>query len=699
MASGPHFVVSYKRAKKPNRDRPDVTIERSRILLGSRPTADVYVQDRLVLLEAADLVFDGRRLSLEVKGRLSGVFVNGTPVEGNGPVPHGATIQLGHVLIEVAIDEANRACKLVVGEQYLSATVAAIAKKATTPFALTESGPQEQRWGRSPILRTWNWVAAFAGLLLLAAFPFVKDTEFVNRGTLTAAHTAGQEGAPKDCAACHSPFSSNYSPTCAAADCHAGFDAEQSHPYARAAEFGCQHCHPEHRGADADVWPPMETTESGWPRTCEACHAGQDRDAKVKEALAAPDIASKAHDKPGDPVRRWLQVDGFSHADHRVPKQRRASLAGGSQPPQGDVPLPCAKCHERRTSKDVAGAGADADFALVHYEKCLECHAEWRVDVHGRDQDGVHCFQCHVKTGDVQKITRDIRTTEVPVSGSMYELVPRRHDFAKDDCRACHVEEKAAVAVPAAPVKQAFRHDHHLRTVTPERGDELALAGSCVPCHGAVAESSSLAGLGSALGSAKLDGCKDCHTESAPKPVPGTGTRRIVDMFHSVHTVEPGTSGATLRALANRESISGGCLSCHVPAAGDAPMKLREGVADCSACHKGHESLGSGKCSLCHVDRKAPENKDASGATLFRFNDPGVFAHEKAVVKTSAPVRLFGHFTRGHAADASDASGAGCAKCHDAQSVDQAQRVLTVAWPGPTDPLCVTCHVRERYHR
>ncbi|MCE9635012.1 MAG: FHA domain-containing protein [Planctomycetes bacterium] len=703
--AAPHFVVTWKFEKKANRDRPEQTIERSRVTLGSRPTADLHVADRLVPLEALEFVFDGRRLQLEVKHSLAGVFVNGAPVEGAGPVPHGATVQVGHAIVDVSIDEANSACKLAIGEKYLTATVAGLAKKAATPFALEDDSPQEQRWGKSHVLSRWNWIAAFAGLLLLASFPLAKDTEAVNRGPLLAAHALGADaktgpGAakrPTECSDCHSPFASNYAAACA--KCHEAFDSAKHHPYARAAETTCQGCHPEHRGADADVMPPTDLVAGGWQRTCATCHAGDDFEKRATDAAAAPDLASKARDHADAPVQRWLHVDGFSHADHRVAKPRRASLVGGAKRPDGDVPLPCAKCHAKRGSGDVPGAAASSDFALVAYTKCLECHAEWRVDVHGREQGGVHCFQCHAKTDDVSKIAKDIRTTEIPVSGSLYDVMPRKHDFAKDDCRSCHVETKTAVQT-AKPEKKAFRHDHHLRTVDPGKGGGLALAASCIACHHAVAESSSLAGLGSALAAATLDSCKDCHVEGAPKPVAGTGTRTVVDMFHSVHTVEPGTSGGgTLRALSGRETLAQGCVSCHVPAAGDAPMKLREGTADCSACHKGHESLGGGKCALCHVDRASAANRDAKDALVYRFNEAGIFAREKAVVKTTAPVHRFEHFSRGHTKDAADASGAGCAKCHDPKAVDAAQRVVDVAWPGPLDPSCLACHVRERYHR
>ena len=84
--------------------------------------------------------------------------------------------------------------------------------------------------------------------------------------------------------------------------------------------------------------------------TCASCHAGDDREQTANAAAARPDAASKARDRTAEPVQRRLLVDGFSHTDHRVAKPRRASLAGGSKPPEGSVPLACGRCHERRAS-------------------------------------------------------------------------------------------------------------------------------------------------------------------------------------------------------------------------------------------------------------------------------------------------------------------------------------------------------------
>ena len=169
------FVLKFKLDKKPNRGRDDITLSRSRITMGSRPLADIYVPDRLLPQEACDFVFDGSRLTLDVRTSLPGVFVDGAPVTGSGPVSAGAAIQIGETLVEVAIDDAKQICTLTVGERYLPKTIDGIAAKAPTKFSLSSTGPQEHRWGKSNVITQWNWIAVFLGLVTLAAFPFLKD--------------------------------------------------------------------------------------------------------------------------------------------------------------------------------------------------------------------------------------------------------------------------------------------------------------------------------------------------------------------------------------------------------------------------------------------------------------------------------------------------------------------------------------------
>ncbi|MCG3136151.1 MAG: hypothetical protein HMLKMBBP_03991 [Planctomycetes bacterium] len=698
------FLLEWKLDKKPNRARPASAVDAMRVVLGSRPLADLFVNDRMVAQEALAFTFDGKRLEVEVLTPLAGVFVDGRPLAAGtrGPVHHGSTVQTGQVLVEVSIDEAKGECGLVVGEGYLGKTVAEAAKKLGKEFALADSGPQEHRWGKSAVLSRWNWIAALLGLAGCAAFFGLTQSDVLSRGELRDVHAIGAPRAdgkthPDSCASCHDPFSSDYTPKCA--KCHEGYASADRHPYAKTDEFSCAACHTDHAGAKADIVPSMETGADGWPKTCALCHAGEDREAKVTAAVSNPALPASIRDVASPPRARTLQVDGFSHADHRIAKERRVGASVSSKPPEGSVPLACGECHVKDPAEP------QGDFAAVAYETCLKCHAEWRVDVHGRDEDGVHCLQCHAKAASPGKITRTIRTVEVPASGSLYRLPPRKHDLAKDDCRSCHVSG-AQHAPSGEPRVLAFRHDHHVRSVTPPKGGEADLSASCVPCHKGVAESRSLAGLGGALPRADVSTatCGTCHTDGDPVPVAAADgrTRTVTDMFHLVHTVEPGvqTGRAAMRAVASRGALAQGCLSCHVPAAGAAPMTLRAGVSDCSACHAGHESLGEGKCVLCHVDRASPANT-RDGKLVYRTLETGIFdaASPKAARKTVAPIESFRHFSDGHAEPSGASGERTCVPCHDAASIDRATRVLDVPLPGAAERGCLECHVRERFHR
>ncbi len=685
----PRFVLKFKMRGRPNRDRPDRTLEREEVVLGSRPLADVYVPDRLVPQEALALRFDGTHLSVDVRGRLAGAFVDGHPLEGHGQLKHGATVQIGHALVECAIDAAKGECTLTTNEQYLQAVVDGIVTKTkpAKPFALVDSGPQEQRWGKSAVLTRANWAAASVGVAILAAFWFGKDTDAMSRGELFHAHKIGAPGGPKDCAACHAPLASTYDGKCVA--CHKGFDAQATHPYGKAGSLGCNECHAEHVGADADIVPSMKTSASGWPTTCLRCHAGQpypaaDVPAAVVDA-ARPHIA----DARGAPFARQLLVDGFSHRDHRVAKAGLSS-APGRPPKKGEAPLACGECHKLLAPGAKNDAIPTAEFAGVKYEKCLECHADWRVAVHGRDEDGAACYACHAKAESPSKITSQLKSVELPATESKWVLKPRGHDFQKDECLRCHVLSKSQANHADKQTIATFRHDHHLRTVAPPAGGEFALSQDCRPCHDAVAGSSSLAGA--AL--VNTTGCGKCHVDSVPTQVPVKegAVRRVVDMVHKIHVADAANLPRRALLSAPKDTLARGCLSCHKPVAGAAPMTFETGATDCKACHTAHENVGEGRCAVCHVDRTPGKNREVDGRVEYRFNEPGIFEKSKATTKTTAAMALFDHRSRGHA-------GRECAECHRAENVDQATRVLDVTWPAFDEDACVKCHVRERFHR
>ena len=683
------FVLKFKLRGRPVRERPDEVVERGEVVLGSRPLADIYVNDRLVPQEALVFQFDGTNLVMDVNALLAGVYVDGLPVEGKGPVRSGATVQVGHALVECAIDGAKGECTLTTNEQYLQGVVDGIVLKAkpAKSFALVDSGPQEHRWGKTAILRRWNWIAGIAGVALLAAFPFVRNTNAMTRGELFHAHKIGAKDGPASCADCHAPFSSDYSARCA--KCHEGYDSVKSHPFERNASLSCGACHGEHRGADAQIVPSIEKQASNWPSMCLQCHAGTPFPAAEMSADAIARARSRVRDERGKPFERQLLVDGFSHDDHRVPKPAGISHLPGAAPQPAKTPVTCAECHKPLAKGASNPAIPTAEFAPVGYEKCLGCHADWRVDVHGRDQDGVACYACHARAESPSKIAADLKTADLPATGSKWVLKPRDHDFKRDECLSCHVLEKSSVDHRTSIGEKVFRHDHHLRTVAPAAGGEMGLSSECRACHDEVAGSRTLAGT--KLVTTKV--CATCHTGTEPVPVETAGaTRRVVDMFHSVHVADVSALSRSALRYASRDSLTKGCLACHMPVSGDAPMGLREGAADCKSCHKGHENLGGGKCVLCHVDRTPGVNRDLGGHLEFRFSEPGIFNAAKATKKTTAAMKTFDHGSPGHAKHE-------CAECHTAKSVDAATRVLDVAWPAFDEDACVKCHLRERFHR
>ena len=679
----PRFVVEFKLKGRPNRDRPSVTVQGERAVLGSRPLADVYVKDRMVAQEAVAFDFDGSRLRVEVLAELAGVFVDGRPIEGTGPLAHGGVLQAGHTMVEVAIDAEQQVCTLTTHEQYLPTVVDGVVKKAKPerPFALVDPGPQEHLWGRNPVLRRATWSALALGALALLAFPILRDTEAVTRGELAAHHRPGaSDRAPDECADCHAPFSSDYAPRCAT--CHEGLDSTDFHPYGAVATTTCSQCHMDHQGADHDLIPASAREDdpaTGWKRLCLDCHGVLEpgtRDAPVR------DCAGVATD-------RWLHVDGFSHKDHRVAGGRPATAAVAVPPDSGQVPVSCATCHVPHAAGALRSSVESAEFALVTYEQCLACHAGWSVPVHGRDRDGAACLACHAQAATPAEITADLRQVTLPATGSRWSVPARRHDWDKDECTRCHVVPRPRSDQPPARVEKVFRHDHHLRSVQVPPGTGLVYSEQCVACHGSVAGSDSLAGTPLV----DTDVCASCHTDGAPEPVAAAGTRTVTDMFHRVHTLDPGSIavGAT-RSLAQREKLVAGCVACHAPVEGEERMGFRAGTQDCSACHTRHANVGQGRCVLCHVDRGYEGNRRPDGRLDFVFQEEGIFAREKAVVKTTAAIAAFDHGSPGHA-------GRACAECHDEAAVDPAERVLDVPWPAVDEASCVACHALERYHR
>lgn len=698
------FVVKYSlpslMKKRKFKAQDTETFDRSSIVVGSRPFSDVYVRDRLVAKSAARISIAGAALQLEVLEPLAGVFVDGSPVEGRGPIREGSKVQIGHTLIEVKKHVGDQV-ELEVTEFHQPGWVADVNKreKPEEELHLADPGPQEHTWGRSRIMSRANFAALAVGGLLVLAFPFMTNSEALTRGELASFHQIGADhpdGSPQSCADCHSPFSSDYEPTCA--ECHPGFEVRpDAHPYVKSEESECQFCHMDHRGADAELIPAASIEPGG---LCLECHGIQDiqrddfqwTDAKLAE------YQQQLGDEPGEPFDRILDVDGFSHADHRIVQPSpRTSRAGPDT--EGQIPIACAECHQSLQDNP---SGAEllvernpaADFGAVTYEQCLDCHAEWKVEVHGRDEEGRACYQCHAPKPRPEDITAELRPADLVQTNLEWTLRPRQHDYSADQCLDCHVLDKSEVEEGKTRIA-VFRHDHHLPELMPDPAQRLLASESCKQCHASVAASTTLVGtelVDVTWGDGQ--GCVTCHTDSVPERVrvPGTEMRQVVDMFHAVHTIDLSVSEGALRSRSMRETLSDGCYACHVPQPGTDRMTFVPETKNCMECHSGHENVGENKCVICHIDREHEGNRDAQGRVIFRFNEAGIFNREKATTKTTARIEDFDHFSPGHLDH-------DCADCHDTQAVDETERVADVPWPAHDEASCIKCHMRTRYHR
>ena len=665
---------------------PPNDVDLPRVVLGSRPLADISVKDRLVADEALAFGWDGSQLRCQVLRSIAGVFVDGVPASGSFEVPAGSSIRVGFVKVEWARDEKTGACTLTVTEAELEKWVDERAKKADAknpPFRLSDSGPQEHRWGQSQVMPRATWSAIAAGLLVLVAVPFASDTEAVTRGALIPAHQPGASAeAPGSCADCHAKGTPPYAAGCA--KCHADFVRTDLHPFSEAAAQDCESCHAEHTGGVGAV-PVIDIKgESGWPAMCANCHD-----------VLAPAAGKSRRDRAGDAPPRALEVDGFAHRDHRMPK-------GGS------APVACEECH-RAPAADREKTPWASDFARVTYELCLSCHPDLPVKVHGRDKDGAGCVSCHAPAATPAAITKELRTVALPAGGSLYRVHPRKHDYAAQDCARCHRREVKAGDIRTEPEVKFFRHDHHLASVAPGAGTGLAVSeAQCVKCHNTLASADRIE-PGNLV---DMKSCAECHEGRVPEPVApkeGAEPRRVVDLAHGPHrqTFARAAQGIS-EGLVDRGSLNEGCLSCHTPIAGEVKMPLKEGSADCRACHDRHRNVGEGKCAKCHLDPQHEGNwvtlqtKKGEVRELHpRFLERGIFDRQFAVLRPVEAVAKFEHGSPGHV-------GKACSVCHDAASLDAAERVggkdapakpAAVAVPKFDDASCADCHARTRYHR
>ena len=85
---------------------PPNDVDLPRVVLGSRPLADISVKDRLVADEALAFGWDGSQLRCQVLRSIAGVFVDGVPASGSFEVPAGSELPRPGDVVSVTITQA-----------------------------------------------------------------------------------------------------------------------------------------------------------------------------------------------------------------------------------------------------------------------------------------------------------------------------------------------------------------------------------------------------------------------------------------------------------------------------------------------------------------------------------------------------------------------------------------------------------------
>jgi hypothetical protein len=350
--------------------------------------------------------------------------------------------------------------------------------------------------------------------------------------------------------------------------------------------LSCRHCHPEHRGADAqltameDASFPHEVvgfslkahqlTAAQQPFTCKDCHHGD-------ITTFAPDSCDSCHH----------QMDlGFMTAH---------TLSFGSA---------CLDCHDGvdRFGKNFDHNGFSFKITGKHIGlACVQCHVDTRgpgdfqrtpqdcYSCHQKDEPhegrfGFNCADCHTAEGwtpakfdhNLAAFKLEGRHAEVPCESCH---VNKQFKGTPMDCYSCHQQDdnhNGDFGTDCSACHDPSSWDHvnfdHNRSKFPLTGAHMSL--TCEKCHSA----GQFAGLSTA--------CSSCHTD----PVFHAGmfgldcaTCHTTDNWSAVYKgPHPGIADEGGRGVNHG---GGSCRSCHT-------QTLH--AATCTQCHKGNPEGGGG---------------------------------------------------------------------------------------------------------
>ena len=659
--------------------------EADKIIIGSKSTCDVSIEDPIVRDEHCAIIAAVDGFMLEDLNTSSGTYLNGAATRGRVLLPAAADIVVGVTRLKIKVTKDGETPML---ELQTSERDAFYFDRKEDLKAWSK---EEVRFGRFRPVSATNWFAVLGVLLIVpicfigtpsdrildpgplkesrakdfraAAFGGVADSAHASRTFHADVHGKAYEKAllelPEDergCEACHDPF--NGTPVEKCARCHADIangDLEKGgrHPVGNDPNrwaVGCLHCHVEHRGAHTEALISLQA-----PETCGACH-------EVDKPLTKDRRAAVVN------TNTDLFYNTFAHADH---KEKTA----------------CTDCHKIGTPSPKTPENA-REFAPVVYTQCMDCHGpnashpkksekryEMTWESHGAKKKPEQCLACHAET-----YKKDLRQVEFTRVDRLYKFASRPHkdefvamskDGQKDRCDLCHKNgEELAGGRPMQG--RLFEHGTHVSQLLDRHASNPDVsAKECEHCHSSRSKSADLKPIENESGFFVLDRCTKCHTGTVDKPVEQKryDTVKRADFPHDKH-----------------QKVDGGCFACHkftgAPAWNALPVTPDE-VKDCTSCHSTHKNIGT------------EHSGDAGCAKCHKEKDP-VYSNQP-IVWTRPQDLTFSHYSPGHV---KPTTAGDCKSCHHDEKTWAAKVLTDIPVPSEADASCRNCHVQQkaRFH-
>lgn len=446
-------------------------------------------------------------------------------------------------------------------------------------------------------------LAALITALMIAGYAYARGGLMYNPGPLSTQGSQMLGGVTShaetggDCEACHvAPWeSATMADRCAV--CHTDI-AEQMRDVASMhgtllhsnPNLGCRHCHPEHRGADAQLTVMEEATfphevvgfslmghqltSAGDPfactdchqedittfalEACDTCHRQTDLAFMTAHTLSFGSACLDCHDG----------VDRFGKSfDHNVFSFKITGKHVG---------VACVQCH--------INARGLADFPVT-LQDCLSCHHN--DDPH-EARFGPDCSQCHTAAGwTPAKFDHNLASFKLEGKHSEVSCeschVNKQYQGTPTDCFSCHQQDDehngqygtdcAACHNPSDWHDASF--DHNLSDF-PLTGAHAGLP--CERCH----SSGQFAGLSTA--------CASCHSD----PV-----------FHA------GMFGSDCASCHTTNNWFVSYNGPHPGIADEGGRGINHGGASCRDCHT--QTLQTATCTKCHDGNPEGEHEGGEG--------------------------------------------------------------------------------------